>query len=262
MDGDISVLPTSGLNYPVVGWDWYSPRRSHYNLWVSYSGTGTMTVNGQSYELSPGFALLLHPMDAAKGRKPAGVAFCNIALHFNPGQGRGVGLSLERFRMRPTRLRNLRVLYELMKYLRDLLGEAGPYAQSECNAMGTRILRIFMRDWELGPEDPLDARLREQTEIARNHPERSLTVSRMAEDLGLSVSQYHRRFTKLFQTPPNTFLIQTRIEKARGLLRESTLTVSEISDILGYSDVAFFSRQFKARAGVSPKAFRRNFLLG
>jgi len=256
MDSELSVRHSSGLNYPVGNWDWYSPGRPHFNLWISYSGTGVLTVDGEKFDVSPGFALLLHPEDSAHGRKPGDVAFCNTALHFVAGDSLRKEASLDRFRLRPTQLRHLSVIYELMRYLENLFTAAGAAAVPECDALGAQVLKIFIRDWELGPEEPVDARIRRQSETVRKHPERVWTVSRMAEGAGLSVSQFTRRFSKLFHTSPNVFLIQARIRKARDLLRESTLSVSEISDILGYRDVAFFSRQFKAMAGVSPKAFR------
>ncbi len=52
------------------------------------------------------------------------------------------------------------------------------------------------------------------------------------------------------------FVVQARINRGRILLTESSLTVSEIAAALGYDDIYFFSRQFKAKTGVSPTAFR------
>jgi YesN/AraC family two-component response regulator len=42
------------------------------------------------------------------------------------------------------------------------------------------------------------------------------------------------------------------VERARHLLDETELTVGQVATILGYSDVAYFSRQFKRYAGRSP----------
>jgi AraC-like DNA-binding protein len=51
-------------------------------------------------------------------------------------------------------------------------------------------------------------------------------------------------------------LQDTRFELARGLLKQEEFTISEISYMLGYSDLANFSRSFKRHAGVSPQEFR------
>jgi iron complex transport system substrate-binding protein len=55
---------------------------------------------------------------------------------------------------------------------------------------------------------------------------------------------------------PKEFIVRVRMERAAALLRESSQTISEISDGLGYQDVGFFSRQFKQKFGISPARFR------
>jgi AraC-like DNA-binding protein len=214
-------------------------------------------VNAKSYPLSPGFALLLHPQDSVKGLKDSELSLCNIALHFNVEAGLNTTGDLQRFHERPTQLRNLAVIYELMRYLSPLLRMEDSDTKIECDLIGRQIVNIFMRQWEMEPEDIVDGRIREQSERMRNHPNRGGSVSQMAQEVGLSASQFTRRFARLFRTSPNAFLIQTRIEQARSLLLESTLTISEISDLLGYSDVSFFSKQFKAMTGLSPRVFRQ-----
>ena len=52
------------------------------------------------------------------------------------------------------------------------------------------------------------------------------------------------------------YLIDMRIEEAKRLIIEGALTLSEISERLGFSDYNYFSRVFKGRVGYSPRAFR------
>lgn len=51
-------------------------------------------------------------------------------------------------------------------------------------------------------------------------------------------------------------LILLRMERARQLLRESELNVSEVSDRVGYRDVFLFSKSFKKHVGMPPSEFR------
>ncbi len=257
MDFQVSVLPSSGINYPAGNWDWCSPSRPYYNLWVSVAGVGRLQVDEQAFDVASGFACLLHPQDSTLGIKDADVSFCNISLHFE-FQPHGKSLAwLERFQRKPTRLRNLNVIRELMRYMTDLMKSEGAKAQAEANLLGAQVLRIFARDWELGPEEPLDQLVRKVARTLREHPELPWTLGEMAEEVELSVSQFTRRFSIIFGVPPNAYLIQERIEKAKGMLQETRLSVGEISEILGYADVAFFSRQFKSLVGISPNGFRK-----
>ena len=52
-------------------------------------------------------------------------------------------------------------------------------------------------------------------------------------------------------------LDQARFHAATPLLRNPAKTVSEIAQLLGYSDVAHFARSFRRIAGVSPLMYRR-----
>ena len=52
-------------------------------------------------------------------------------------------------------------------------------------------------------------------------------------------------------------MIRARIERARRLLEESSLSLEQVASSLGYTDVYFFHRQFKAVAGVTPGRWRR-----
>lgn len=49
-----------------------------------------------------------------------------------------------------------------------------------------------------------------------------------------------------------------RLDKAKELLRTTSYKIQEISDMVGFQDVAHFSRIFKSYVGVSPKEFRSN----
>ncbi|MGA1530045.1 MAG: helix-turn-helix domain-containing protein [Kiritimatiellia bacterium] len=66
-----------------------------------------------------------------------------------------------------------------------------------------------------------------------------------------------RLFKEQYRVTPGEFLIRSRMDRARGLLAVSNLTVKEIAARLGYRDAFSFSRQFKARTGQSPTVFRR-----
>lgn len=52
-------------------------------------------------------------------------------------------------------------------------------------------------------------------------------------------------------------MIRARIERARHLMRESPLSLKQIAATLGYTDVYFFHRQFKAVTGLTPGQWRR-----
>ena len=82
-------------------------------------------------------------------------------------------------------------------------------------------------------------------------------VRRLARVSHVSEAHFARSFNEAFGVPPHRYLLTRRIERATTLLRETTLSVTEIAFDYGFSDSAHFSRCFKTAFGVSPGAFRR-----
>ena len=76
----------------------------------------------------------------------------------------------------------------------------------------------------------------------------------------LSPSYFAALFKKQTGYAPNEYVNRVRIEKARKLLLNSALTISEIGEQTGFSDVHYFSAYFRKVEGLSPSLFRQNLL--
>jgi AraC-like DNA-binding protein len=80
----------------------------------------------------------------------------------------------------------------------------------------------------------------------------------LAEQLGISQSTLRRKFQQAVGTSPHAYVLQCRTAEARRLLGETDLSIKQIADRLGYSDVYFFTRQFKQLSGVPPGTYRKS----
>lgn len=78
----------------------------------------------------------------------------------------------------------------------------------------------------------------------------------LAGKLGMSVRSLRRNFKRKLGVSPHQFLIEQRVRHARQKLLETDVPIKQIARELGYSDVYYFSRQFKHLTGISPAAFR------
>jgi AraC-like DNA-binding protein len=83
------------------------------------------------------------------------------------------------------------------------------------------------------------------------------SVQQMAEQFGYSVDHFIRLFRRVRGLTPGEFVIRHRITAAEELLRSTVHSVTQISQMLGYTDVYAFSKQFRQRVGQSPTAYRR-----
>lgn len=89
------------------------------------------------------------------------------------------------------------------------------------------------------------------------HFAENIDCAQLAKLCFLSTSQFYNLFNKQFGCSPLQYRDNLVIEKAKVLLKLEEITVSEISEILGFADVAYFSRFFKKHTGVSPSAYAK-----
>ena len=83
-----------------------------------------------------------------------------------------------------------------------------------------------------------------------------LTVEALAANAYLNPNYFSKLFASHVGMPPAKFILKTRMEKAKNLLRFTHLSVSEIAAAVGFADPLYFSRVFHRFAGVSPTEFR------
>lgn len=82
------------------------------------------------------------------------------------------------------------------------------------------------------------------------------TVEALAAEVNMSRSAFALRFKTLVGAAPMEYLAKCRIQKASRLLRESTLTISQIADEIGYDTEMSFNKAFKRHVGVPPGKYR------
>ncbi|QJC51100.1 AraC family transcriptional regulator [Paenibacillus albicereus] len=85
-------------------------------------------------------------------------------------------------------------------------------------------------------------------------------LRRIAAELGISVSHCGRVFREVYGQSPRAYWSSLVLHESKQLLSDSKHSIQMISGVLGYRDIAHFSRQFKRWTGLSPSAYRRRQL--
>jgi two-component system response regulator YesN len=88
------------------------------------------------------------------------------------------------------------------------------------------------------------------------HYQEDLTLARVAQELKISPGYFSRLFKEEIGTPFKNYLITVRMDKAKQLLLQSTLAVSEVAFAVGYTDPNYFSEAFRKYEGVSPSEYK------
>lgn len=90
----------------------------------------------------------------------------------------------------------------------------------------------------------------------QDHLSDNISVEKLAGMYGMSERNFARRFKKATGQTPGQYLQTIRINTAQDLLHYSNLTISEITDRVGFGDVSYFARIFKKHRSVSPREYR------
>lgn len=85
----------------------------------------------------------------------------------------------------------------------------------------------------------------------------SVGVAELAKMLHLSERMFRKIFSAETGSSPNTYIQKIRLGKAKEFLKDSSLSVGDISDMLGYSNQFHFCLAFKKAFGLSPSAYRK-----
>ena len=84
-----------------------------------------------------------------------------------------------------------------------------------------------------------------------------LTAESVAGNAGFSVSQLGRVFKAEYGETVYSYILEQKIRTAENLLKNSVLSVKEISDMLKFTDEHYFCNIFKKKRGVTPGKFRK-----
>ena len=122
---------------------------------------------------------------------------------------------------------------------------AEPMNPTESSAKGRR--RTPLQKW----------RLKRVTDHVDGHLSRRITLADMAAAAGLTRMHFAAQFRAATGMRPHDFLLQRRIDRARGLLRDPKLALVDVALSVGFQTQAHFTTVFKRFAGETPNRWRR-----
>lgn len=93
-------------------------------------------------------------------------------------------------------------------------------------------------------------------DVVQKHLFEDLNIEDLAFLSGMSLFSFKRKFSTVYGTSPNKYIITKRLEKAQTLLNTTELRISDIAYDCGFSELSYFSRVFKNSYNYSPSEFR------
>ncbi|WP_168121818.1 AraC family transcriptional regulator [Paenibacillus sp. HB172176] len=132
-----------------------------------------------------------------------------------------------------------------------------PAQRFRMRLMLERILFIYLYETDLREQEAsrLDG-IDESLAYMKEHYMLKLTLPLLAGRAGMSEGHYTVRFKSRTGLTMTQYLRRLRVEKAKELFLQTSLSAKEIAQRVGYSDYFHFSRVFKQEEGCSPTSFQ------
>lgn len=276
-----TTLNLFGMHLRKVSGAWNYPIHAHPQYEFNYvlEGEQRIIVNNRSYTQRSGDLVLLRPGDSHSSQSGNGEPFTYFCIHFDIDDKLLISLL--------SRLNHVlfaaesTIAHKLTPSLSKLVDISttihGDITMSQRMMLQSAVFDLFGQLWEaFSVEANLHASATyEKVELAHQirsrlqglvyqqfkldmQDEKHLGVDDIAAELGISPSHCYRVFRQVFGLPPRVFLSQQMLHEAKVLLDDPRLSISHISGILGYRDIAHFSRQFKRWHGKSPREYRES----
>jgi AraC-like DNA-binding protein len=233
--------------------------RDYYKIHYIHSGSGTFRAEDKSYHLTRGQGFLITPGMLAYYRADLDTPWSYSWVAFNGVQ---VEYHLKRSRLsaeepivtcdQEERIqacfmemfnankegtnKELRMLGSLYTFLSIILDTDTPFADTE---------------------DLRQHRVHKMLDFIEMNYAQGISVQSIADEMNLDRKYASRLFKEGVGLTPMQYIVRYRMQKARHLLENPRLAISEVSTSVGYVDPLLFSRMFKGVVGVSPSEFRK-----
>lgn len=248
----LQVCPPSHASGSVV--------KPYYLLHVVMEGRGVFAVDGHSHSLARGDAFLICPnqlssycSDAAEPWVYAWMALDGIKAEEYFKQA---GLS------KKSPVYTARNAAPVERALLDMVNYTKVPSYSELRLLG--LTYLFLAELAAnstaspaGMESAKEAYLQKLVQYIHVNLWEKLTVSDLADYIGLDRSYLYRIFKEKLKLSPQEFILKHKLNHACELLQNTDMPICDIARSVGYDDQLAFSKLFKKKKGMSPKAFRQ-----
>lgn len=222
-----------------------------HNAWeivLNLKGSGTTVVDGKSYDFSEGSVICMPP-------------FCHHNK-FSDGYFRDIYVTVDKLRLpagekvvllQDDESKNIQ---SLMFMILEFFFKKEDNYQQIINSLVNTMHQIILSRIENSEKNPIIERFK--NELIKNFTNPEYTLKNAMCDIPYSADHFRRIFKSDTGLTPNEYFTALKIEYAKQLLMQRSISgqsISEIAYLSGFYDSRYFSRIFKASVGKTPKEF-------
>ena len=238
------------------------PGESHPMLELTYVDQGALhsVADGQDLLLEHGDIMIYTPNQWHMQYADIGVAprFVTISFELSGGD-----LTSLKNRKLPAPQQAVTLLQHMLRELERSDEHSGDLILS----MLGQLLLLLLRQTKTPAHDKLKTSnnlhsenqiIRRAQEYITNHLREKLSVPLVATAVDVSPSYLTALFHKNLQISPAEYIRRLKLQESKQMIRENSMTFTEIAAALQYSTVHHFSRQFKEKFGITPTEYAKS----
>ena len=258
--GTAKLLNVSSAKY---GGDWHSVPHTHNHMELFYivGGKGQFLIQDHLYPVNANNLVVINP----------NIPHTEVSLNAQPLEYivlgiDGVELAGNEDSSGEFSILDQFVSVEISGCLRNILREMELKStgyEDVCQAYMEILIIRLMRSITLAvPTEPQIITKNHQCAVVKRyidqHFKEALTLEQLAEEAHMNKFYLSHAFKKEYGVSPINYLISCRIEESKYLLAETDLSLSRISQLLGFSSLSYFSQVFRRTQNITPMEFRQS----
>lgn len=257
--GTAKLLNAARARY---GGDWHSVPHTHSHMELFYivGGKGQFLIEDQLYPVTTSQLVIINP----------NVPHTEVSLNAQPLEYivlgvDGIELSIGQNSNGQFCVLDPAESAEISSCLRNILREMELKStgyEDICQAFMEIIIIRLMRNMDLSvPAEPQAFSANRQCAAIRRyidlHFKEPLSLDQLAEESHMNKFYLSHAFKRQYGISPINYMINRRLEESKYLLAETDLSMSQISQMLGFSSLSYFSQLFRKTQELTPREYRQ-----
>lgn len=252
---DVAIGRAVGVNDNMVS----SHSHHYFEIYYLKSGQRYHVVEDHLHLINSGELIIFPPYLMHHSFGDEGVAFDRLVLYFSPDVLVSrelldrVGKRSNTYKFDGVQRHNAEEIFDRLQLIQDRGDE---FAADEMRLLVNELLISIVR------QEPTDTQIERRDRISavirylHDNFSRQLRLEDIADEF--FISQYHlcREFKKYTKSTVMQYLTNIRMGQAQRLLDETELSVTEISERIGFANVTHFNRVFKQCTGMAPRDYK------
>lgn len=234
---------------------------SSYLFFVVLEGSGFLEYSGISYTLSKGDCVFLDCRKVYSHNSSADLWTLKWVHFYGPNMNSIYEKFIERGGRTCFKTHNLEAFIKILNQIHEVTTSNSFIKDMDIYSKLTYLLTLLMEEsWNPKGKHHNSFKkinLQNVKDYLDKNYQSKVTLDNIAKIFYINKFYLTRIFKEQFGISINTYLVQTRITRAKYLLRFTDLSIEKIGQECGMNDANYFSRMFKKVEGISPGAFRK-----